>query len=213
MAPHRSFVKLAYFWCASQALNHHPSQVDRRRMLAAGTLLVPTLASSKPTTDVAIDFGVDGTGAAVATASFQVPPSWQGSDTRQASGLGGRRIIVYSDPNNADTNAFLLLTPVRGDYTSLGSFGTLDSVQDTIIPSGPNIVTDVLTAKTSPGRYNYEYTIEVPDQPKRHLNTIFALTADTIVTFTTQATASDYDGVVSDLSAIASTFKIDPKKM
>ena len=46
------------------------------------------------------------------------------------------RLVVYSSPTDTDTNCFLAYTPTRPDFTSLGSFGNIDYVAATIVPSG-----------------------------------------------------------------------------
>ncbi|KAJ8613115.1 hypothetical protein CTAYLR_004796 [Chrysophaeum taylorii] len=143
---------------------------------------------------------------------FEVPESWAFLSDTNAAVSGGRRLVVYSDATNSDTNVFLLITPVRGDYTQLGSFGTLDAVQDTIVPRGPDIQSEVIASSSSAGRYNYEYTVQVPNQPKRHLRTIFTLMSDNIVTFNAQAREEDYTSdvatVLRDIAATFSTTKL-----
>ena len=154
---------------------------------------------------ISLNFGADGQGKPLASCAFSVPSSW----TKLSGGdVGGRTLLLYADPENADTNAFALITPIRGDYTSLGSFGNLETVQATVMPPADDIDYEVIKAEASTGKYIYEYTIAVPDQPKRHLTTIFMVVADCIVTFNFQAKASDYTPAVGKLGAqIASTFK------
>jgi len=214
MSPRFSFVAVV-LTMTSRTMALQPGGVQRRSALegvvassAAAVLLPlsqPAFAAERNTVRVA--FNPDPSGNMSSSASFEVPADWQASDTRAVSS-GGRRLVVYADPTNSDTNVFLLITPIRGDYTSLGSFGSLDSVQDTIIPRGPDVESDMLKAFTSPGRYNYEYTIVVPDQPKRHLNTVFTVVADNIVTFTTQATEADFPKAQANLATIASSFAL-----
>lgn len=176
--------------------------------VALGSALLPATAAELKNS-VKVDFGPDISGTMTAVASFEVPPDWtQLSDTTSAVS-GGRRLVVYSSPTDADFNCFLLLTPVRGDYTSLGSFGTLDSVQDTIIPRGEDIDSKLISSSSSSGRYTYEYTILVPGQPRRHLKTIFSLAADNIVTFNVQTREETYSPEVAKISdAIMATFSI-----
>jgi len=185
-----------------------PRCVTPRRLALWLPVLGPLAArAASESTTVKIDFAADVTGSMTSAATFRVPGSWEASDSRSVSS-GGRRLVVYADPASADTNVFLLVTPVRGDYTSLGSFGTLDAVQDTIIPSGPDIDATIVKAFSSPGRYHYEYTIQVPDQPKRHLNTVFTLINDNIITFTTQAKEQDYTAVAANLKTIEDSFTL-----
>ena len=54
----------------------------------------------------------------------------------------------------------------------------------------------------------YEYIVQVPEQPKRHLTTIFMVVSDCIVTFNFQAKQSDYNGDVPGLAkTVAASFK------
>eukprot|EP00965_Chrysotila_dentata_P060723 2011929-Pleurochrysis_carterae.AAC.1 len=47
---------------------------------------------------------------------------------------GGRKLLAATDPADTDFNLFVAFTPIRGDYTSLGSFGNIDFVGSTILP-------------------------------------------------------------------------------
>lgn len=39
-----------------------------------------------------------------------------------------RRLVLYVAPGDPDTNVFAVFTPIRGDYTAVSSFGTLEQV-------------------------------------------------------------------------------------
>ena len=176
---------------------------------AAGALLAPraaVAADAAVAQAVLVKYGTDATGKALATAKFSVPDAWtklSGAD------VGGRSMSLYADPKNADTNAFVLITPVRGDYTSLGSFGNLETVQDTVMPAADGVSYQLIESKAEKGAYRYEYTVQVPDQPLRHLTSIFAVDSDSIVTFNFQAKADDYDKDVAALAkAVVATFKL-----
>lgn len=172
--------------------------------LAAGLVVAPANAA-----DVRVEFGPDPSGAMTGSTSFSVPAEWKLLSDSANENLGGRRLVVYSDPDNTDINCFVLITPVRGDYTSLGSFGTLDAVQDTVIPKGAGIESDLISSASSAGRYTYEYTISVPEQPKRHLTTVFSLLNDNIVSFNVQSRETDFSpDVAKTLGSIVNTFAI-----
>lgn len=177
----------------------------------SGLALLPAKAVEQQP-DVMVAFARDVQGNPTMAATFAVPPDWKMLSDTTAAVSGGRRLIVYSSPTDTDWNCFLLLTPVRGDYTSLGSFGTLDSVQDTIIPRGEDIDSKLIASSASSGRYVYEYVISVPGQPKRHLKTIFTLVADTIVTFNIQAREESYTPDVAATSEkIVSSFAVNKR--
>ena len=171
--------------------------------LALANLVNPNAALAAGLQDVSVPIGSAST--ALSKATFQVPSDWV-----KLSGdvTDGRKMALYADPANADTNAFALITPIRGDYTSLGSFGSVETVLETVMPGADGISYEVIKAEAQSGKYVYEYTVQVPDQPKRHLTTIFMVVADCIVTFNFQAKQTDYTKDVSALSkSTAATFK------
>mmetsp|Transcript_18540 Transcript_18540/g.55129 ORF Transcript_18540/g.55129 Transcript_18540/m.55129 type:complete len:215 (-) Transcript_18540:18-662(-) len=171
------------------------SRADLLRLLpAAAVIAVPRAARAADQKSINVPFGTSGTGAALAEATFSVPDAWV-----KLSGDpgGGRRLELYADPANSDTNAFALITPVRGDYTGLGSFGSVEVVQATVMPPADDISYEVIRTEAPGGRYVYEYTVSVPDQPKRHLTTVFMVQQDCIVTFNAQAKQSDYSPAVA----------------
>ena len=143
-------------------------------------------------------FGTAVDGKPLSSAKFDVPDRWV-----QLSGdvSGGRQLVLYADPDNSDTNAFVLITPVRGDYTSLGSFGSIEVVQATVMPYGDGIEYTKVTSEASTGKYTYDYEVSVPSQPKRHLKTVLMVVSDCIVTFNFQALAADYTPDVAKMGA------------
>ena len=183
--------------------------LDRREILKAPLALatvvaLPAVAADTKTISVPVGSSAKD-GSPLSKATFSVPADWV-----KLSGDpgGGRKMELYADPNNADTNAFALITPVRGDYTSLGSFGSVEVVQDTVMPAAPDITYDVIKSEAQTGKYVYEYIVQVPEQPKRHLTTIFMVVSDCIVTFNFQAKQSDYNGDVPGLAkSVAASFK------
>lgn len=63
---------------------------------------------------------------------LQLPEGWAPSTSFIN---GGQKLVAASDPADTDTNVFAAFTPLRGDYTSLGSFGNIDYVANTILPN------------------------------------------------------------------------------
>ena len=174
--------------------------------LAAAALLGPRAAAAADARTVAVAFGPAPDGRPLGAASFSVPGDWV---RLSGDAGGGRSLTLYAAPDDADTNAFVLVTPVRGDYTSLGSFGNLETVQDTVMPAADGVSYEVLETKATGGAYRYEYTVQVPDQPKRHLISVFAIEADSIVTFNFQARADAFSPDVAKLAkATANSFKV-----
>ena len=63
--------------------------------------------------------------------SFNLPKGWTATPQELAD---GRKLVVASDPQDESANVFVAFTPIRPDYSSLGSFGTIDYMAATIIP-------------------------------------------------------------------------------
>jgi PsbP len=118
--------------------------------------------------------------------SLQVPSGWIKSEQT----LRDRRTItLWTDPNDdtKSTLVFIAYTPVRDDYTSLGSFGSVDQVAaQTILPKGEifaegreesNVANaEMLSAVSQKQAYVFDYTQSVPGiQPTTHYRTIFTL--------------------------------------
>lgn len=151
--------------------------------------------------------------------AFLLPKDWE---TQQSELPGGRRLVAAADPNDADFNVFVAYTPLAADYTGLGSFGTIDKVANTILPSC-NIVggechveTDgiegkLIDQKAVKGNYIYDYTI-TQTTAKRHLRTVFSVQLEegrgkNIVTLTTQCLEPRYAEVGPAMSKIIDSFK------
>ena len=188
---------------AKAAPAHAARPLTRQGFVAGAASLAAALplaarADDAKTTSVKTKFGTAVDGKPLSSAKFDVPDRWV-----QLSGdvSGGRQLVLYADPDNSDTNAFVLITPVRGDYTSLGSFGSIEVVQATVMPFGDGIEYTGVTSEASTGKYTYDYEVSVPSQPKRHLKTVFMVVSDCIVTFNFQALAADYTPDVAKMGA------------
>jgi hypothetical protein len=134
--------------------------------------------------------------------SLKVPGEW----TDSVQELPDRRTIrFWTDPNDSQTFVFIAYTPVRDDFTSLGSFGSVDQVAaQTILPKGSlagvDIDSTMLSATSEKQAYFFDYRQKVPDvQPMTHYRTIFALqpgatggAGSVLVTITAQATEERY---------------------
>lgn len=135
--------------------------------------------------------------------SINLPTDW----TQSTQNLPDRRkIVLYIKPDsNQKTLIFLAYTPVRADFTSLSSFGTVDEVaQATILPKGElagqqGVESEMLSASSKQQAYFFDYTQKVPSQPETHFRTIFTLATgatggagSVLVTITAQTPESDY---------------------
>lgn len=112
--------------------------------------------------------------------SFGIPAGWEATPNELAD---GRRLVLASDPSNSDTNIFIAFTPIRPDYSSLGSFGNIDYVASTVIPScgqngacrfanGDAIEGRMIASSVRKGNYVYDYTIEQKNGPTSRATTL-----------------------------------------
>lgn len=130
---------------------------------------------------------------------FKVPAAWQRVDSKLSSddrvGATNRGLTVFVDPADSKTNAFILKTPIQGDYTSLNSFGTVDHfVQTVLLPNGTD--GELIDAKSSNQKYYFDYKIK-GDGVVRRLKSVFAVVhsgpTDMLATFTIQTEASSFE--------------------
>jgi hypothetical protein len=166
------------------------------------------------------------TAAAAATTKFEtyndvkhgfsvlVPSEW----TRTEQTLPDRRtILLWTDPTDAAgaTFVFIAFTPVRDDFTSLSSFGSVDQVAaQTILPkgkiAGENVESEMKSAVSKKQAYFFDYTQCVPGvQPPTHVGTIFTLAQGAtggggavLATVTVQTTEERYN---KDMKAVLET--------
>lgn len=150
--------------------------------------------------------------------SIQLPTDW----TKTEQTLPDRRkIVLYIKPDSDQkTLVFLAYTPVRADFTSLGSFGTVDEVaQATILPKGEianvvNVESNMISASSQKQAYFFDYVQTVPPQPETHFRTIFTLAngatggaGSVLVTITAQTPESDYATMKPLFDEIMTTYK------
>lgn len=172
--------------------------------------------------------------------SFSVPEGWDQSTQRLPDGrklslaVGAsfptartRRpphgvLSPRADPQDKDANVVAVYTPLAPDYTSLGSFGTIDYVASTLLPQcgGTSCTLDkdgvtgtMLEQVTKKGSYVYTYEIEQLGQPTRRLRTLFSVLLEEgrgkiLFTLTGQAATTrfaelrpTFDAVVDSYSA------------
>ena len=184
-------------------------------LLPLSTLPSPSFAASDSTTtfeDTAYGFTVE------------YPDSWQSSPVSLAD---RRSLSLFVDPDQTNTNFFVAYTPVRDDFTSLSSFGTLESVATTILPKGDlantHVESTLISSKSTSGpAYVYDYTVTLPDSPTRHLVTLFTLlppaanngvaAGSTLVTVTCQCLESDYGKEGGRMAKVVDSFVKAKKK-
>ncbi|VEU39461.1 unnamed protein product [Pseudo-nitzschia multistriata] len=150
--------------------------------------------------------------------SIDLPSEW----TMTEQSLPDRRkIILYIKPDsNQKTLFFIAFTPTRDDFTSLGSFGSVDEVgQATILPKAElaakqGIESEMLSAVSKKQAYFFDYVQSVPSQPKTHFRTIFSLATgatggagNVLVTITAQTPESDYAAMEPLFNKVLDSYK------
>jgi len=139
--------------------------------------------------------------------SIDVPANW----AQSTQTLADRRYIqMWTDPDDVNTLLFIAYTPVRDDFTSLSSFGSVEQVaEQTILPKGKiagfDVESKMLATASKNQAYYFDYVQEVPNvQPQTHVRAIFALAQGAtggagavLVTVTGQAPEARYGTVKS----------------
>ncbi len=130
---------------------------------------------------------------------------------------------LAADPADNDANVFIAFTPIRPDYSSLGSFGTIDYVGNTVLPqcgdlsyacsfeAGNDIDAKMLSKNTVGGNYVYDYTIQQKGGPKRHLRSFFTIKADAgasiLVGLTAQCLDARYNELKPTFEKVLASYK------
>lgn len=137
--------------------------------------------------------------------SIQVPSDWTASTQRLPD---RRQMRVWQDPLDQQTLLFIAYTPVRDDFTSLGSFGSVEVVaEQTIMPKGQlagavdQVSSRLVSAKSEKQAYFFDYVQCVSGVTQEtHYRTIFTLAqgatggaGSVLVTATIQAPESRYE--------------------
>ena len=207
------FVVKAYSPLSPQ---NSPPLTSRRNIFASAV----TLATSAVLLDPTI------AGAAEELTKFQDEqckftlslPSWERSEQQLPD---RRKIVLYVKPDSdKKTLLSLVYTPVRADFTSLGSFGSVDEVaQATILPKSTlagkdEIESKMLSAESKKQAYFFDYTQKVPGQPQTRFRTIFALAngatggaGSVLVSITAQTQEADYETIKPLFDEIIESYK------
>jgi PsbP len=204
----------------------------RRGWLASTTMTVTAavMGLSSPSSAAAASTAFTTFNDAVHGFSIQVPSSWQ---QIQETLMDRRTILVWTDPTDTATSLFIAYTPVRDDYTSLGSFGSVDQVAaQTILPKqsgklmNENLSEDdlpqakMLSAVSAKQAYIFDYIQQVGPIAKQqqspsltHFRTIFTLAQGAtggagavLVTITAQAPQDRYDAIQSTMDTIINSY-------
>ncbi|CAM9948634.1 unnamed protein product [Phaeothamnion confervicola] len=138
--------------------------------------------------------------------TFDAPSSW----TRDEKEITGRRrLIVFADPDDPTTNAFIAYTPIRGDFISLGSFGTVDDVSHTVLPEGEGISSELVRLEAKNRTYIFDYIVRQTGRPDKRIKTRwYVVPGNQLVTVTAQCDDSKHGGPTgTTLDGIISSFR------
>lgn len=151
--------------------------------------------------------------------SFKVPTAWKPEEKTLSD---RRKINIWTDPSDqGSTSLFVVCTPIRDDFTSLGSFGSVDQVaEQTILPKSTlmdeksPVQAKMLSAVSKQQAYLFDYTQSVGTyQPTTHFRTIFTLqqgatggAGAVLVTITAQTPEARYPAVQRTLDTIIDSF-------
>jgi len=160
-----------------------------------------------------------------------IPDSWIKNE-QNLSDLDRRKLILYVDPDsstnsmNSKTLCFISYSSVRDDYTSLGSFGSVDQVaQATVLPKGKvgggneDIESELISAIAANNAYYFDYTITPEKLNKIHFRSVFYLASQGstggagsyLVTVTAQTPETEYLKRKDSFDQIISSFRKSKK--
>ena len=117
---------------------------------------------------------------------------------------GERPLRAWTSPNSASTSVSVVYTPIPADFNRLTSFGDL---QGYLKPKGEGVETEVISEQSKGEKYTLEYISQAPENPKRHVITVFALRPQTsVLGVTAQAIESDWVANQEALKASIASF-------
>eukprot|EP00475_Leptophrys_vorax_P019220 TRINITY_DN26249_c0_g1_i1.p1 TRINITY_DN26249_c0_g1~~TRINITY_DN26249_c0_g1_i1.p1 ORF type:complete len:249 (-),score=19.48 TRINITY_DN26249_c0_g1_i1:183-929(-) len=154
------------------------SDGSTRRDVLIGSLAVP-LATSLAGVATAAEGTADYVPYANDQEKYQllVPSGWAQSE----GSSGTRKVMAFHPEDRLDANVSILITLLSADFTSLGSFGTVDAFAESLVNSldrswqkKPGQKAVLLAAKAADDKYYVEYTVQKPDEARVHLFSVVA---------------------------------------
>ncbi|KAJ1633588.1 hypothetical protein T492DRAFT_980486 [Pavlovales sp. CCMP2436] len=144
--------------------------------------------------------------------SFAYPSDWSLQKTTIARSQ--LPIVIVTKNGAPSTNAFFSVNSIRGDYASLGSFGTPADVLVTLVPppGTPGITSEVISSAKKGTTYEFDYKLSFDTGVTRHLRTTYGITHspagyDYLVTLTAQSLEQDYASAKAELDAVLGSVK------
>jgi len=164
-----------------------------RYLILTPGLLLPNKAQAKVVKDESIGF------------EFTVPEDWKESNSVLS---GGRKLYLYV---KGDINVAAVATPIAGDYQRLTSFGGVDAVAKTILPN--QVTGRMNNIDTKPDRYIFDYNISPPNNPEKHLLTLFTMRPGRcIVTVTAQCDEKNFAAAEPEMRSVIKSFVLEEER-
>ena len=149
---------------------------------------------------------------------FKLPNGW----TKAVQELPDRRKIVLFSDDTSTPIMFVAYTPIRDDFTSLGSFGSVDQVAaQTVLPKGgkgsliggeEEIESSMISAVSKNNAYIFDYVVKTEQIPKTHYRSLWTLATKegnagfTLVTLNLQCNEEKYSALSSTFDDIIGSF-------
>jgi hypothetical protein len=150
---------------------------------------------------------------AASGAAFAYPSGW--AFEKKTLDRGQLPLVIVTQAGAPSTNAFFSVNSIRGDYPTLGSFGSPADVLVNLVPppGTPGVSSEVLAAQSTGKTYAFDYKIAFDGGATRHLRTVFAIAhapsgSDYLVTLTAQSEEASYAAAKPDLDAIVASFRL-----
>lgn len=134
------------------------------------------------------------------------PSDWV---ARAGTVSGDRSLQAFVDPNDPDTSASLVFSPIPADYSRISAFGGKDNLREYMAPRGEGVSTEILGETLKGEVYCLEYVVRSPDAPARHVTTVFALRPmDSVVGLTVQTKQETYEANKAKLAPIVPSLEV-----
>ncbi|MCO5589126.1 hypothetical protein L7F22_043092 [Adiantum nelumboides] len=111
--------------------------------------------------------------------SLLIPTNWI---KRSEKATGERSVAAFYRADDTSVTVNVLITSMGPDYTSLGSFGTIDAFAEGVVNSidrsykkPPGQAAKLVDSKSNRGLYYIEYTVQQPREKKRHLLSVVGM--------------------------------------
>lgn len=139
--------------------------------------------------------------------SVNYPSDWE---ARVGAVSGDRVVEAFIDPNDPETSASLVFTPIPADYSRISAFGGKENLRDYMVPKGEGVTTEIVSESLKGEAYSVEYIVTLPEGITRHVQTVFALRPqESVVGLTVQTREDTYAKNKDKLAVIVPSLRVD----